>query len=457
MTKAVGIARQSRGDEASKSIAEQEARIREHCKREGWTLTTIHPEQDVSGGTALDKRAGLRSAVEAIEAGKASVLVVAYFDRLVRSLAVQAEVLERVEAAGGRVLTLDVGEVSAATAGSWLSAGMLGMVAEYHRRTTSERVRAAHAAKRERGEWTGGKIPVGLVKDAHGKLTECPDTGSVVREAFARRDRGASYEDLRAYLREATGLEIRSLNIVTRMLTNESYVGLGVVDGTLFRRVGKLHAKRGPKPKSDRLLARLNVLHCATCNARMVVHGSKSQTQVYRCGGQSCRRKFSISCHLADEAVTHEVRVALTGREGRAGVNIEALQAEVDRRRSLFAHGVDSFSGLGDAEEIRAKLADLQAGIGQAEDALADAREAAGVTVQGGLAWDEMGNETRRDLIRAAVETAVVGPGVGVGRVRVTLAAAFAPEPALDRMANEVASIIRDAGAESRELDRQAV
>jgi DNA invertase Pin-like site-specific DNA recombinase len=42
--KAVGIARQSRGDEASKSIAEQTERIRAHCKREGWTLTQVHPE-----------------------------------------------------------------------------------------------------------------------------------------------------------------------------------------------------------------------------------------------------------------------------------------------------------------------------------------------------------------------------------------------------------------------------
>jgi DNA invertase Pin-like site-specific DNA recombinase len=36
-----------------------------------------------------------------IEAGRADQLVVAYFDRLVRSLKVQLEVIERVERAGG--------------------------------------------------------------------------------------------------------------------------------------------------------------------------------------------------------------------------------------------------------------------------------------------------------------------------------------------------------------------
>jgi DNA invertase Pin-like site-specific DNA recombinase len=72
MSKAIGIARQSRGDEASKSIVEQTAQIREHCKREGFDLVRVLEEQDVSGGTPLAKQTGLREAVEAIEAGKAT-------------------------------------------------------------------------------------------------------------------------------------------------------------------------------------------------------------------------------------------------------------------------------------------------------------------------------------------------------------------------------------------------
>ena len=60
----------------------------------------------MSGKTALDDRKGLREAIEAVEAGEADVIVTAYFDRLVRSLKVQAEVVQRVERAGGKVLTL---------------------------------------------------------------------------------------------------------------------------------------------------------------------------------------------------------------------------------------------------------------------------------------------------------------------------------------------------------------
>ena len=58
------------------------------------------PEIDVSGKLPLSRRPGLLAAIEMIEAGRADQLVVAYFDRLVRSLKVQLEVIERVE--GGR-------------------------------------------------------------------------------------------------------------------------------------------------------------------------------------------------------------------------------------------------------------------------------------------------------------------------------------------------------------------
>ena len=60
------------------------------------------PEIDVSGKLPLSKRPGLLAAIEMIEAGQADQPVVAYFDRLVRSLKVQLEVIERVEGRAGR-------------------------------------------------------------------------------------------------------------------------------------------------------------------------------------------------------------------------------------------------------------------------------------------------------------------------------------------------------------------
>lgn len=93
------------------SPTEQRERIEAECERGGLILLRTADELDVSGKTSLEGRSGLR---EAIEAGEADVIVAVYFDRLVRSLKVQAELVQRVERAGGKVLAVDVGQATEA-------------------------------------------------------------------------------------------------------------------------------------------------------------------------------------------------------------------------------------------------------------------------------------------------------------------------------------------------------
>src|SRR2546426_10893218 len=86
--RAIGIVRVSqvagRQGESFASPAEQRERIEAACERDDLELLEVVQELDVSGATPLERRTGLRTAVEAIEQGRASVVVAAYFDRLVR-------------------------------------------------------------------------------------------------------------------------------------------------------------------------------------------------------------------------------------------------------------------------------------------------------------------------------------------------------------------------------------
>src|SRR5579864_2271426 len=88
VTYAVGVIRVSqqgkREAERFKSPSEQRDRIAAEIRRQGAELAQCFQEIDISGKLPLARRHGLRQAVEAIEAGHARVLVVAYFDRLVR-------------------------------------------------------------------------------------------------------------------------------------------------------------------------------------------------------------------------------------------------------------------------------------------------------------------------------------------------------------------------------------
>ena len=128
--RAVGIIRQSnsRGKSEGLSPAEQREKIEAYCAGRRWDLVDVHEEIDVSGGRALDRRPGLGAAVRAVEAGQADVVVASEFTRLFRSIRVQEDVIERVRAAGGEVVAIDLGSLGGETSSQWMTTGFLGVL-----------------------------------------------------------------------------------------------------------------------------------------------------------------------------------------------------------------------------------------------------------------------------------------------------------------------------------------
>jgi site-specific DNA recombinase len=439
LRRAVGVVRVSRvgarSGEQFVSPSEQAERIRAACVNDGVELVETFEELDVSGGAALAKRPGLRRAVEMVEAGEADVVVVAFFDRLVRSLKVQLEVAERVEAAGGKILALDVGEVGAGATGK-LTAQFLGAVAEYHRNVTAERTAEAKRRAIARGVPTWSKIPPGYRRRDDGTLAPHAKEATVVAEAFRLRAEGATVMGVRDYLRRH-GIE-RSFHGTTSLLASRTYLGElhfgqlvntashpAIVDADTWARVQRMKSPRGRRAKSERLLARLGVLRCATCGARMVVgtsHGGRYQ--FYRCNPTSdCPQRVTISAELAEAAVVDKVRELLAEVKGTATIGGATEQAERDysQAEAELAAAVEAFTGLEDVAAAREKLQTLREVRDQARDRLDElqAAQAPAVTVTA-ADWDDLTLDEQRALIRAVIDRAEVAPGRAAGRVTVT-------------------------------------
>jgi DNA invertase Pin-like site-specific DNA recombinase len=435
---AIGVIRVSRvgerDGESFVSPTEQRDRITSACERDGLTLVDVLEEPNVSGGAPLERRHGLREAVERVEGKQADVIVVAYFDRLVRSLQVQAEVVERVETAGGAILAVDIGEVRADTASRWLSSTMLGMVAEYHRRVTAERTAGAKVRAIGRGVAPFPNIPPGYRRGDDNVIEPDPDVAPVIAEAFRMRADGATIKDVRAYLREH-GVE-RSFHGVQAMLASRFYVGElhfgevvnlesheAIVERDVWERVQRARVYRGRRAKSERLLARLGVLRCGTCGARMIVgtanHGKYG---LYRCPPVGdCTSRVTVGADMVEGAVVDEVKRLLKGMEGRAGLGEKIRDAEADVARCAeeLDKAVRAFAGI-DVEAARERLLELQEAKHHAEDRLADLRraDADSVTV-GADDWDSLSIEGRRALVRATIDSVTVSPGRGLDRVTV--------------------------------------
>lgn len=441
--RAIGIVRvsQTNGREGDRfaSPGEQRDRIRAACERDGLVLLDVIDELDVSGGTPLASRHGLRRAVEAVESGDADVVVAAYFDRLVRSLRVQDELVSRVETAGGSVLALDTGQVTNGSAGQWLSGTMLGAVAEYARRTAAERSGEAQARAVERGVLPWPNVPPGYIRGADGVLVPDPKTAPTVAQAFQMRADGATVAAVRAFL-AARGVE-RSYHGVGSMLASRVMLGeihFGallnlhahepIVGVDLWRDVQRVKVPRGRRAKSDRLLARLTVLRCAGCGGRMVVgtQTSKGRTYpFYRCGKvrEDCARRVTISAELAESIVRDAVRDALADAEGRASVESNAQDAAraLDRTQADLDAAFRAFAGFEDEAAARDRLSELRAARDAAHEQLERLGGTRAVTVNAAVDWDRLTLAERRDLIRATVERVTVGSGRGAGRVTVKL------------------------------------
>jgi site-specific DNA recombinase len=406
------------------------------CERQGFTLVETIEEMDVSGGTPLDKRTGLRRAIEAIESGEADVIVAAYFDRLVRSMRVQDELVSRVERAGGQVLAVDIGQVTNGSAGQWLSGTMLGAVSEYQRRTTAERSREAQARAVARGVPPYSKIPPGYLRGDDGRLVPDPELAPVVARAFELRAEGKSVRAIRAFLAE-NGIE-RSHHSVVVLLASRTVLGelhfgdlvnleahAPIVDRALWQRVQRVKGRGGRQAKSDRLLARLDVLHCASCGARMVVGRSQGKWWSYRCPATgSCEHKVSIGAELVEGVVVDAVKKALADIKGRASAENNVLQAvnERDRAQADLDAGIRAFSGLEDEPAARERLAELRQVRDNAQkrvDQLGGQR--ATVVISGAADWDRLTPDERRALIRTTIERVIVAPGRGADRITVTL------------------------------------
>lgn len=437
---AVGVARQSSGDDGSKSIEDQIAALERAAEAQGFTLANVYSEQDVSGRRSLDKRPGLRRAVDDVEAGRAQIVMTAYFDRLVRSTKTQAEVVERIEAAGGRVITLDMGDISHATAASWTSAQMLGVMAESYARSVGERTAASKARNVAKGVPPFPKITAAYERiesgDDKGRLRQHPVNGPIVREACELRAKGMSYSKLQRFLAEhdivmtVSGVEgmLASPLLYGEIrfgdLVNPRGIADPVIDRALYRRMHKAKATRGRYAKSERLLARQGVLVCE-CDARMTVSSTSPKSaktySYYVCGDRTCTHRAIIAAEAVESAVRDEAIRLSRNVEGRASAErqLEEARVEYERANEAYQRAIRTLMGRDDEPAAKEVLDELQTDRdnAQARHEHLDARTTPTLTVRTERDWTRLTLDEQRGVVRSVLARVVVKQGRGDGRI----------------------------------------
>jgi len=150
---------------------------------EGWRLLkTRYDDGGLSGGTL--ERPALQTLLADIRARKVDVVVVYKVDRLTRSLADFAKLVE-VFGAHGVSFVAVTQQFNTTTSMGRLTLNVLLSFAQFERELAGERIRDKFAASRRKGMWMGGTVPLGY--DVRGrKLVINAEEAERVRMIFER-------------------------------------------------------------------------------------------------------------------------------------------------------------------------------------------------------------------------------------------------------------------------------
>jgi site-specific DNA recombinase len=192
----------------------------------GWTLIKARYDDGGYSGGSTD-RPDLQRLLDDIRSRKLDVIVVYKVDRLTRSLADFAKLVELFDAHGVSFVSVTQ-QFNTTTSMGRLTLNVLLSFAQFEREVTSERIRDKIAASKRKGLWVGGPLPLGYqMKD--GKIAIVEDEAERVRLIYRR------YLDLGGVNALVRDLKTKGLRTKSRPLaTGAIRGGVSFGRGSLF-------------------------------------------------------------------------------------------------------------------------------------------------------------------------------------------------------------------------------
>src|SRR5271166_5909472 len=150
---------------------------------EGWRLITGHYDDGAFSGASLDRPA-LQELLTEVRARKVDAIVVYKVDRLTRSLADFAKLVELFDAHSVSFVSVTQSFNTTGSMGR-LTLNVLLSFAQFEREVIGERVRDKIAASKRKGIWAGGPVPLGY-RCLGKKPVIVPEEAETVRLIFTR-------------------------------------------------------------------------------------------------------------------------------------------------------------------------------------------------------------------------------------------------------------------------------
>jgi DNA invertase Pin-like site-specific DNA recombinase len=205
-------------------------------RQEGWrVIETAYDDGGYSGGSM--ERPALKQLLADIDARKVDIVVVYKVDRLTRSLADFARIVQVFDSRNVSFVSVTQQFNTTSSMGR-LTLNVLLSFAQFEREVTGERIRDKIAASKRKGMWMGGRVPLGYdLKDR--KLIVNPAEAKQVQEIFRSYLEVGCVRKLRTHLEQRRALsKVRispsgqkagggshSRGALYKLLANRTYIG----------------------------------------------------------------------------------------------------------------------------------------------------------------------------------------------------------------------------------------
>jgi DNA invertase Pin-like site-specific DNA recombinase len=185
---------------------------------EGWRLVSDHYDDGGLSGASLERPA-LQALLADVRAHKVDTVVVYKVDRLTRSLADFAQLIELFETHSVSFVSVTQSFNTSSSMGR-LTLNVLLSFAQFERELIGERVRDKIAASKRKGLWVGGPVPLGYAA-VNKRITVVAAEAEAVRTIFER------YLELGSIRTLADDLDHRGIRSKPRQLSNGRVNGGG--------------------------------------------------------------------------------------------------------------------------------------------------------------------------------------------------------------------------------------
>ena len=348
---------------------------------EGWSnIGKVYSDGGISGGHM--ERPGLIALIAGIEAGLIDIVVVYKVDRLTRSLADFAKLVDVFDKHGVSFVSITQAFNTTTSMGR-LTLNVLLSFAQFEREVTAERIRDKIAASKKRGQWMGGLPPIGydnidkrLVVNAGEARTvkhimeRYVDLKSVSKLKIELGKDGYVTKNRKTKKESQTGGKPFSRGHLYQLLCNPVYIGKithkgeifdgqhePIVDQELWERVQAGLKHNAPKRRRSINIASNSLLtgmiYDDTCERLTPVHSKKPNGRRYR---------YYISARLSKGEMDDGTGLRLPAKqiEGHVIKRLTSLLSDTPRlmqiagSQSLSPHQVSEMET--NADELKGKL-----------------------------------------------------------------------------------------------------